>query len=70
MLAQEPEPPCYVSSEGLVMLPEDVRQALKVDRGGGVSFIPNAESGRFEIWTTDELDHWWTGDNADDADGE
>ena len=52
------------------MLPEDVRQALKVDRDGGVSFIPNAESGRFEIWTTDELDHWWTGDNADDADGE
>jgi len=70
MLAQEPEPPCYVSSEGLVMLPEDVRQLLKVERGGGLSFIPNKETGRFEIWTTDDLDQWWTGGNARDDDGQ
>jgi len=70
MLAQEPEPPCYVSSEGLVMLPEDVRQSLKVERGGGLSFIPNKETGRFEIWTTDDLDQWWTGGNARDDDGQ
>jgi len=70
MLAQKSEPPCYVSSEGLVMLPEDVRQALKVERGGGLSFILNKETGRFEIWTTDDLDQWWIGGNARDDDGQ
>jgi hypothetical protein len=68
MLAQEPEPPCYVSSEGLVMLPQDVRRALKIEGGGGVSFIPNKESGRLEIWTTDEIEQWWVGVNDRDAD--
>jgi ABC-type branched-subunit amino acid transport system ATPase component len=67
--ALQPEPPSYVSSEGLVMLPEDIRQKLNIEHGGGVSFIPNKETGRFEIWTTDELDAWLTGSkkNSDDA---
>jgi ABC-type cobalamin/Fe3+-siderophores transport system ATPase subunit len=69
MHARRSEPVCYVSSEGLVLLPDDVRQQLKVEQGGGVSFVPNQETGRFEIWTTDEVERWLTGDDrdADDA---
>jgi hypothetical protein len=68
MHARRSEPVCYVSSEGLVMLPEDVRRALKVEHGGGVNFIPNRETGRFEMWTVDEIDRWLTGDDGDDDD--
>ncbi len=68
MHARRPEPVCYVSSEGLVKLPEDVRQTLGVQSGGGVSFIPNKETGRFEIWTTDEVEEWLTGEGGDDHD--
>ncbi len=67
--AQQPEPTGYVSSEGLVLLPEQVRQHLKLQHGGGLNFIPNKETGRFELWTTDELDQWWSGDNPDAHDG-
>lgn len=63
MHARQPEPVCYVSSEGLVMLPEDVRKTLKVESGGGVSFIPDKETGRFEIWTTDEVERRLAGDD-------
>jgi hypothetical protein len=63
--SQQPEPPSYVSSEGLVMLPEKVRQELNLEQGGGISFLPNKETGRFEIWTTGELDTWLTGSSKD-----
>jgi ABC-type iron transport system FetAB ATPase subunit len=65
MHARRPEPICYVSSEGLVMLPEDVRQTLGVGQGGGVSFIPNKDTNRFELWTTDEVERWLAGDSGD-----
>ncbi len=67
MHARRSEPACYVSSEGLVMLPENVRKALRVEHGGGVSFIPNKETGRLEMWTTDQVERWLTGDDGDDA---
>jgi hypothetical protein len=69
MHARRSEPVCYVSSEGLVLLPDDVRQRLKIEQGGGVSFILNQETGRFEMWTTDQVERWLTGDDgdADDA---
>ncbi len=46
-----------------------MRQQLKVEHGGGVSFIPTKETRRFEIWTTDEVEGWLNGDDgdADDA---
>jgi hypothetical protein len=65
MHARRSEPVCYVSSEGLVLLPKDVRQQLKVEQGGGVGFIPNKQTGRFEIWTTDQIEQWLSGDDAD-----
>ncbi len=64
---QDPKPVCYVSSEGLVQLPNDVRQQLNVEHGGGVSFIPNKESKHFEIWTLDEVEQWFAGDEDDDS---
>ncbi len=67
MHARRSEPACYVSSEGLVMLPENVRKALRVEHGGGVSFIPNKETGRLEMWTTDQVERWLIGDDGDDA---
>jgi bifunctional DNA-binding transcriptional regulator/antitoxin component of YhaV-PrlF toxin-antitoxin module len=69
MHARRPEPVSYVSSEGLVMLPEDVREALDVENGGGVSFIPNRETDRFEIWCLDDVEQqlFGAGDEANDA---
>jgi hypothetical protein len=67
MRNQDPKPVCYVSSEGLVQLPNDVRQQLNVEHGGGVSFIPNKESNHFEIWTLDEVERWFAGDEDDDS---
>lgn len=64
LYSRQPEPPAYVSSEGLVLLPENVRQLLKLEHGGGINFILNEATGRFEIWTTDQLDQWWSGDNS------
>jgi bifunctional DNA-binding transcriptional regulator/antitoxin component of YhaV-PrlF toxin-antitoxin module len=68
MHARQPEPVSYVSSEGLVMLPEDVRESLGVEDGGGVSFIPNKESGRFEIWRLEDVERRLFG-ASDEADG-
>lgn len=67
MHARQPEPTCYVSSEGLVLLPDDVRQKLKLEQGGGVSFIPSKETGRYELWTTDEVEERLAGAQSDDA---
>ncbi|MBU0495082.1 MAG: AAA family ATPase [Chloroflexi bacterium] len=67
MHARQPEPTCYVSSEGLVRLPDDVRQKLHLEQGGGVSLIPNKQTGRYELWTTDEVEDRLVGAEADDA---
>jgi hypothetical protein len=64
MYERLPEPVSYVSSEGLVLLPDDVRKQLDLEHGGGVSFIPNEESGRFELWTTDEVEDRIIGGNG------
>jgi hypothetical protein len=47
-----------------VLLPDDVRKQLDLEHGGGVSFIPNEESGRFELWTTDEVEDRIIGGNG------
>ena len=69
MHARRSEPVCYVSSEGLVMLPEDVRQALRVERGGGVSFIHNEDTSRFEMWTIEDVEQQLFGGDGDGDDG-
>ncbi|MEW5986017.1 MAG: ATP-binding protein [Chloroflexota bacterium] len=70
MYRRRPEPVEYVSSEGLVLLPEDVRQKLKLEGGGGIGYIFNKETGRFELWTTDEIEQLLFGDDQDDVDGQ
>jgi ABC-type transport system involved in cytochrome c biogenesis ATPase subunit len=62
MYAKWPEPVNYVSSEGLLLLPEIIRNKLSLQQGGGVSFMPNKNTGRFELWTMEELDKWFSGE--------
>lgn len=68
MYAKFPASVNYVSSEGLVLLPEQLRKKLNLQQGG-ISFIPNDETGRFELWTTDELDEWFSGADSNDNEG-
>lgn len=65
MYAKSPEPVNYVSSDGLVLLPDRVRDTLALRDGGGITFMRNKKSGRFEVWTTDQLDEWFSGGLAD-----
>jgi hypothetical protein len=48
-------PLCYVSSEGLVLVPEDVRQRLGIHGGGGVYFIRRKDNGHFEMLTDEQF---------------
>jgi predicted ATPase len=42
-------PLSYVTSEGLVLLPEEVRKALGVERGGGVTFVREKDAGDYRL---------------------
>jgi len=48
-LTSESAPMGYVSSDGLVRLPEYVRQALGLKQGGGVVFVKRQDSGHIEL---------------------
>ncbi len=50
----ETAPMGYVSSEGLVKLPEYVRQTLEIEQGGGVVFIKRQDNGHIELLTNDQ----------------
>jgi hypothetical protein len=50
----ESAPMGYVSSEGLVKLPEYVRKTLQIEQGGGVVFIKRQDNGHIEILTNDQ----------------
>ena len=50
----ESAPMGYVSSEGLVKLPEYVRQTLQIEQGGGVVFIKRHDNGHIELLTNDQ----------------
>jgi len=63
MYAADPEPAGYVSRDGLLLLPEKVRDGLNLRGGGGLSFIRNKETGRYEVWTTEELDRWFSSES-------
>lgn len=45
----ESAPMGYVSSDGLVKLPEYVRKALSIEQGGGVVFIKRKDTGHIEL---------------------
>lgn len=42
-------PLCYVTREGLVLVPDDIRERLGVAKGGGVYFIEREDSGHVEL---------------------
>jgi hypothetical protein len=48
-------PLCYVSSEGLVLVPEEVRQELGIQGGGGVYFVYRKGTGHFEMLTDEQF---------------
>jgi hypothetical protein len=48
-------PLCYVSSEGLVLVPEDVRQRLGVEHGGGVFFLDREDTGHVEMLSNEQF---------------
>lgn len=50
-----PLPAAWLSREGLVLLPEDVRERLHLDHLDILYFIPNPDTGRVELWTGDEI---------------
>ena len=54
-LSSESAPMGYVSSDGLVRLPEYVRQALDIEQGGGVVFIKRQDSGHIELLKDDQF---------------
>lgn len=46
-----PAPLCYVTSEGRVRLPGDVRDFLQIREGGGVCFLPDEATGEVRMLT-------------------
>jgi hypothetical protein len=47
-------PLSYVTSEGLVLIPEDVRQKLGLEHGGGVVFVRERDAGHYRMLTDDQ----------------
>jgi len=47
-------PQCYVTSDGLVQIPKDVRETLKIAQGGGVFFLEDND-GHFHMLTNDQF---------------
>lgn len=45
---------CYVSNEGLVLLPERIRQLLNIEQGGGVMLLDD-ENGHVELLSDDKF---------------
>jgi hypothetical protein len=47
-------PLSYVTSDGLVLVPEDVRQKLGLEHGGGVVFVREKDAGHYRMLTDDQ----------------
>lgn len=52
---EHPEPDWYVSSEGLLKIPESMLKELGIDQGGGLFFQKNPDTGKYEVWTTNDM---------------
>lgn len=48
-------PLCYVSSEGLVLVPEQVRERLGIRGGGGVYFLFRKDTQHYEMLTSEQF---------------
>lgn len=49
------EPPCWVNADGLVEVPQDVREELGLRGGGGVFFVKRKDTGHYEFLTDQQL---------------
>lgn len=50
-----PLPAAWLSREGLVLLPDRVREQLHLDHLDILYFVTNPQTGRVELWTGDEI---------------
>jgi hypothetical protein len=55
-LVGEHAPLCYVSTDGLVRLPERIRQRLELEQGGGVVLLERKDTGHVELLTDNQFD--------------
>jgi hypothetical protein len=46
-------PQNYITSDGLVLVPESVRQRLGIPSGGGIAFVTNEGTGHVEMLSFD-----------------
>lgn len=62
-------PPCWVSAEGLVEVPERIRGKLGVQEGGGVFFVERKDTGHVELLNEEQFDDLLEPRSEPDADG-
>jgi AAA15 family ATPase/GTPase len=55
-LVGEHAPLCYVSTDGLVRLPERIRHRLELEQGGGVVLLERKDTGHIELLTDNQFD--------------
>jgi hypothetical protein len=55
-LVGEHAPLCYVSTDGLVKLPERIRQRLELEQGGGIVLLERKDTGHIELLTDHQFD--------------
>jgi len=51
----ETAPQCYVSSDRLVRLPEDICQYLGIEQGGGIVTLKRKDNGHVELLTNEQF---------------
>jgi len=47
---------CYVSTDGLVKLPERIRKRLNLEQGGGIVLLERKDTGHVELITDNQFD--------------
>jgi predicted ATPase len=52
---EEKAPLCYVSNNGLVKLPDRIRQVLGIEQGSGIVLIERNDNGHVELLTNDQF---------------
>lgn len=61
-------PLSYVSSDGLVLVPEGIRDELGLTTGGGVVFVPHKDTGHVEMLTNEQF--YALIEDEDESDGQ
>ena len=61
--------PSYVSSDGIVQIPPDIRERLGIASGGGVVFLERRDTGHFEILNDEQFFQLFSdkGERSDDS---